>query len=127
MCYRFQMLSLGQNKVFDEKTAIKRVQNDACISYAEREQARPKVKTREQIIFDERTRFTLLEQGASRSRPPSVTLVSKGCHHSLYGASPCDASRRSLVGSRDARCSKKVFSCLHKMVLFLYSNTNFTN
>ena len=31
------------------KAAIKRVQNDACISYAEREQARPKVK-------DEKTR-----------------------------------------------------------------------
>ena len=58
-----------------------------------------------------------LEQGASRWRPPSVTLVSKGYHHSEYGASPCDASRRSLVGSRDARCSKNVFSCLHKMVL----------
>ena len=50
-----------ENEFFDEKTrermffltkaAIKRVQNDACISYAEREQARPKVKEREDEIF----------------------------------------------------------------------------
>ena len=35
---------------FLTKAAIKRVQNDACISYAEREQARPKVK-------DEKTKY----------------------------------------------------------------------
>jgi len=45
---------------FLTKAAIKRVQNDACISYAEREQARPKVK-------DEKTKYFAAAAEVSKS------------------------------------------------------------